>query len=145
MAAKSVTHSVSLSLGTVALSLSDTQTADADPTDFAFGTQRVGTSAEYLGRLNKSDALGDVDTTACNVLLLLRNDNAVGAGSGELKVTLDNSDPAGTDGSVSNADIVIKPQQINLISIDQLQDVRLCSHSGNCDLTYLAVQIGSGA
>ena len=141
MAAKSVTHSVSLSLGTVALSLSDTQTSDADPTDFAFGTQRVGTSAEYLGRTNKSDALGDVDTSACNVLLLLRNDNAVGAGSGELKVTLDDSDPA----SGSNADIIIKPQQINLISIDALQDVRLCSHSGNCDLTYLAVQIGSGA
>ena len=140
MAAKSVTHSVSLSLGTVALSLSDTQTADADPTDFAFGTQRVGTSAEYLGRTDKAHALGDVDTSACNVLLLLRNDNAVGAGSGELKVTLDDSDPAS-----GSADIIIKPQQINLISIDALQDVRLCSHSGNCDLTYLAVQIGSGA
>ena len=128
------------------MSLRDTQTADADPTDFAFGTQRVGTSAEYLGRTNKTDALGDVDTTACNVLLLLRNDNAVGAGSGELKVTLNNTDPAGNDSSSNpNADIIIKPQQINLISIDQLQDVRLCSHSGNCDLTYLAVQIGSGA
>ena len=141
MAAKSVTHTVSLSVGDISLSLSDTQTADANPTDFVLGVQRVGTSAEYLGRADKADALGDVDTTACNVLLLLRNDNAVGAGSGELKVTLDDDDPA----SGTNADIIIKPQQINLLSLDTLQDVRLCSHSGNCDFTYLAIQIGSGA
>ena len=141
MAAKSVTHSVSLAVGDISLALSDSQTADADPTDYVMGVQRVGTTAEYLGRADKADALGDVDTTACNVLLLLRNDNAVGAGSGELKVTLDDDDPAAS----THADIIIKPQQINLISIDALQDVRLCSHSGNCDFTYLAIQIGSGA
>jgi len=136
MAAKSVTHSVSLAVGDIALALSDTQTADANPTDFVLGVQRVGTTAEYLGRALKGDALGDVDTSACNVMLLLRNDNTSG---GELKVTLDDSDPE------SGSDIVIKPQQINLVSLDALQDVRLCSHSGNCDFTYLAIQIGSGA
>ena len=136
MAAKSVTHSVSLAVGDIALALSDAQTADANPTDFVLGVQRVGTTAEYLGRALKGDALGDVDTSACNVMLLLRNDNTSG---GELKVTLDDSDPE------SGSDIVIKPQQINLVSLDALQDVRLCSHSGNCDFTYLAIQIGSGA
>ena len=136
MAAKSVTHSVSLAVGDIALALSDTQTADANPTDFVLGVQRVGTTAEYLGRALKGDALGDVETSACNVMLLLRNDNTSG---GELKVTLDDSDPE------SGSDIVIKPQQINLVSLDALQDVRLCSHSGNCDFTYLAIQIGSGA
>ncbi len=136
MAAKSVTHSVSLAVGDIALALSDTQTADANPTDFVLGVQRVGTTAEYLGRALKGDALGDVDISACNVMLLLRNDNTSG---GELKVTLDDSDPE------SGSDIVIKPQQINLVSLDALQDVRLCSHSGNCDFTYLAIQIGSGA
>ena len=141
MAAKSVTHTVSLAVGDIALALSDSQTADADPTDYVLGVQRVGTSAEYLGRTDKAHALGDVDTSACNVLLLLRNDNAVGAGSGELKVTLDDDDPAAS----THADIIIKPQQINLLSLDTLQDVRLCSHSGNCDFTYLAIQIGSGA
>ena len=105
MAAKSVTHSVSLAVGDIALALSDSQTADADPTDYVMGVQRVGTTAEYLGRADKADALGDVDTTACNVLLLLRNDNAVGAGSGELKVTLDDDDPAAS----THADIIIKP------------------------------------
>ena len=123
-------------MGDIALALSDTQTADANPTDFVLGVQRVGTTAEYLGRALKGDALGDVDTSACNVMLLLRNDNTSG---GELKVTLDDSDPE------SGSDIVIKPQQINLVSLDALQDVRLCSHSGNCDFTYLAIQIGSGA
>ena len=141
MAAKSVTHTVSLAVGDIALAISYSLTADAYPTDYVLGVQRVGTSAEYLGRTDKAHALGDVDTSACNVLLLLRNDNAVGAGSGELKVTLDDDDPAAS----THADIIIKPQQINLLSLDTLQDVRLCSHSGNCDFTYLAIQIGSGA
>ena len=135
MAAKSVSHTVSLSVDTVSLSLSDTSTADADPTDFATGVQRVGTSAEYIGRADIGDKLGDVDLEACNVLLLLKNDNTSG---GELKVALNNDDPA------SSPILFIKPQQINLLSVDNLKNVRVCSHLGNCDFTYMAIQIGSG-
>ena len=137
MAAKSVSHTVSLSVGNISLAFSDSTTADADPTDYIIGTQRLTTANDqYLGRDAQGDPFGDVDKTACNVLLLLRNDNTSG---GEIKATLDNSDPTGSD-----AVLFIKPQQINLLSVDNLNNVRLCSHSGTCDITYMAIQMGAG-
>jgi len=125
MAAKSVTHAVSLSLGDVALALSDTSTATANPTDFVLGSQSVSTSYEALDD-------GDVDPASCLVMLLIKNENTTG--SSELQVSLD---------SGSTIHLVLHNGQTNLISIENYGNVRLKSNTGTVEVTYMAVQIGA--
>ena len=125
MAAKSVTHAVSLSLGDVALALSDTSTATADPTDFVLGSQSVSTSYEALDD-------GDVDPASCLVMLLIKNENTTG--SSELQLSLD---------SGSTIHLVLHNGQTNLISIENYGNVRLKSNTGTVEVTYMAVQIGA--
>jgi len=125
MAAKSVTHAVSLSLGDVALALSDTSTATANPTDFVLGSQSVSTSYEALDD-------GDVDPTSCLVMLLIKNENTTG--SSELQLSLD---------SGSTIHLVLHNGQTNLISIENYGNVRLKSNTGTVEVTYMAVQIGA--
>jgi hypothetical protein len=136
MAAQSVTQSVNLAVGTIlSRDFSSSITADADPTDYVIGTQRVGTagSEEYLtSRAAVGDAIGDIDHTATNVLLVLQNDNALGGG--ELHVSLANN---------TTYYIKIKPQQVNVLSVVDLKNVKVVSSSGNCDFTYMAIQIGA--
>ena len=131
MAAKSVTHTVSLSLGNISLSLSDTQNSAANPTNIALGDQTIGTgSPEYLGRTNQGDALADVEMSGHKVMLLLRNDTDTGGG--DLLVSLAND---------TNYRISLKPQFTNLLTITNLQDVKVLSSSGSVTFTYMAVQI----
>ena len=136
MAAQSVTHSVNLTVGSlISKVFNSSLTAEAAPTDYIVGSQRVGTagSEEYLtGRAAVGDAIGDIDHTATNVLLVLRNDTAVGGG--ELHVSLANN---------TTYYVKIKPQQVNILSLVDLKNVKVVSSSGNCDFTYLAVQVGA--
>ena len=127
MAAKSVTHSVSLSLGDVALALSDTSTATADPTDFVLGSQSVSTSYEALDD-------GDVDPASCLVMLLIKNENTTG--SSQLQLSLD---------SGSTIHLVLHNGQTNLISIENYGNVRVKSDTGTVEVTYMAVQIGANS
>jgi len=71
MAAKSVTHSATVTVGNVSLSLSDSSTATADPTDFVLGTFRADTSFDTI-------PAGDVDASSSKVLLLIKNENTTG-------------------------------------------------------------------
>lgn len=125
MAAKSVTHTVSLSLGDVALALSDTSTATANPTDFVLGSQSVSTSYEALDD-------GDVDPASCLVMLLIKNENTTG--SSELQLSLD---------SGTTIHLVLHNGQTNLISIENYGNVRVKSNTGTVEVTYMAVQIGA--
>lgn len=134
MAAQSVTQSVNLAVGTIlSRDFSSSITADADPTDYVIGTQRVGTGAEFLAsRAAVGDVIGDIDHTATNVLLVLQNDTALGGG--ELHVSLANN---------TTYYIKIKPQQVNVLSVVDLKNVKVVSSSGNCDFTYMAIQIAA--
>ena len=126
MAAKSVSHTVSLSIGSVALSLTDTTTATANPTDFVLGSQTVSTSYETIDD-------GEVDPSSCLVMLLLKNENTTG--TSELQVSLD---------SGSTIHLVIHNGQTNLISIENFGNVRIKSNTGSIDVSYMAIQIGGG-
>ena len=135
MAAKSVTHAVSLSLGDVALALSDTSTATANPTDFVLGSQSVSTSYEALDD-------GDVDPASCLVMLLIKNENTTG--SSELQVSLDGHLADDGDGSTNpTIHLVLHNGQTNLISIENYGNVRVKSNTGTVEVTYMAVQIGA--
>lgn len=127
MSAKSVTHSVSLSLGDVALALSDTSTATANPTDFVLGSQSVTASYAALDD-------GDVDPASCLVMLLIKNENTTG--SSELQVSLD---------SGTTIHLVLHNGQTNLISIENYGNVRVKSNTGTIAVTYMAVQIGANS
>jgi hypothetical protein len=63
-------------------------------------------------------------------MLLLRNDTATGGG--DLLVSLAND---------TNYRISLKPQFTNLLTITNLQDVKVLSSSGSVTFTYMAVQI----
>ena len=132
MAAKSVSHTVSLSVGNISLAFSDSQTADASPTNFVLGDQQVTSagSPEYLGRAEKAHALGDVEMSGHKVMLLLRNDTA--SGGGDLLVSLADN---------TTYELSLKPQHVNLLTITDLQDVKVDSSSGNVDFTYVIVQL----
>jgi hypothetical protein len=125
MAAKSVSHTVSMSLGNVALSLTDTSTATANPTDFVLGSQSVTSSYEALDD-------GDVDPASCLVMLLIKNENTTG--TSELQLSLD---------SGTTIHLVLHNGQTNLISIENYGNVRVKSNTGTVEVTYMAVQIGA--
>ena len=131
MAVSSVTHTVTLSVGNIALALSDSQNSAADPTNFVVGDQTVDASTpEYLGRSDHTDALGDVEMSGHNVMLLLRNDNTTG---GNLQVSLVGTSPV--------YELSIKPQQINLMSVTDVRDVKVLSSTGNVNFTFMVIQI----
>jgi hypothetical protein len=126
MAAKSVTHSVSLAVGNIALALSDSTTASANPTDYLLATQTVSTSYEALDD-------GEVDSASCLVMLLIKNENTTG--SSELQLSLDTG---------STIHLVLHNGQTNLISIEDYGNVRIKSNTGSVEVTYMAVQISEG-
>ncbi len=135
MAAKSVTHSVSLAVGNIALALSDSSTATANPTDYVLATQTVSTSYEALDD-------GEVDSASCLVMLLIKNENTTG--SSELQLSLDGH--LADDGDVGTnptIHLVLHNGQTNLISIENYGNVRIKSNTGSVEVTYMAVQIGA--
>lgn len=125
MAAKSVTHSATVTVGNVSLSLSDSSTATADPTDFVLGTFRADTSFDTI-------PAGDVDASSSNVLLLIKNENT--SGSSELQVCLDGT---------TAIHLVLLNGQTNLLSTENLSNIKLKSNTGTVDVSYMAVQIGA--
>jgi len=125
MAAKSVSHTVSMSVGNVALSLTDSTTVTANPTDYVLGSQTVTTAYEAI-------AAGEVDPTSCLVMLLLKNENTTG--TSELQVSLDNE---------SSISLVIHNGQTNLISVENFGNVKIKSNTGSIDVSYMAIQIGA--
>tara|TARA_Y100000593_G_scaffold31862_1_gene62774 strand:- start:1308 stop:1691 length:384 start_codon:yes stop_codon:yes gene_type:complete len=127
MAAKSVTHTVSFSVGDISLSLSDSSTATANPTDYVVGSFRADTSFDTI-------PAGDVDNTSSNVLLLIKNENTTG--SSELQVCVDGG---------SGIDLVLLNGQINLLSTENFSNIKLKSNTGTVDVTYMAVQIGANS
>ena len=131
MAAKSVTHAVSLSLGDVALALSDSQTSAANPTNFSLGDGSVGLTPEFLsGSTSSAGTIGDVKMSGGKVMLLLKNETD--AGGADLLVSLE----ANTQYLLS-----LKPQQINLLTITNLENVKIVSSGGTALFSYMAVQI----
>jgi len=125
MAAKSVTHSATVTVGNVSLSLSNSSTATADPTDFVLGTFRADTSFDTI-------PAGDVDASSSNVLLLIKNENT--SGSSELQVCLDGT---------TAIHLVLLNGQTNLLSTENLSNIKLKSNTGTVDVSYMAVQIGA--
>ena len=125
MAAKSVTHSATVTVGNVSLSLSDSSTATADPTDFVLGTFRADTSFDRI-------PAGDVDAASSNVLLLIKNENT--SGSSELQVCVDGT---------TAIHLVLLNGQTNLLSTENLSNIKLKSNTGTVDVSYMAVQIGA--
>tara|TARA_R100001015_G_C4632216_1_gene195500 strand:- start:48 stop:431 length:384 start_codon:yes stop_codon:yes gene_type:complete len=127
MAAKSVTHSATVTVGNVSLSLSDSSTATADPTDFVLGTFRADTSFNTI-------PAGDVDASASKVLLLIKNENTTG--NSELQVCVDGT---------SAIHLVLLNGQTNLLSTENLSNIKLKAHTGTVDVSYMAVQIGANS
>ena len=127
MAAKSVTHSATMTVGNVSLSLSDSSTATADPTDFVLGTLRADTNFSTI-------PAGDVDASASKVLLLIKNENTTG--NSELQVCVDGT---------SAIHLVLINGQTNLLSTENLSNIKLKAHAGTVDVTYMAVQIGANS
>ena len=125
MAAKSVSHTVSMSVGNVVLSLTDSTTVTANPTDYVLGSQTVTTAYEAI-------AAGEVDTASCLVMLLLKNENTTG--TSELQVSLDNE---------SSISLVLHNGQTNLISVENFGNVKIKSNTGSIDVSYMAIQIGA--
>mgnify|MGYP003150482886 CR=1 FL=1 len=128
MAAKSVSHTVSMSIGNVALSLTDSTTVTANPTDYVLGSQTVTTAYEAI-------AAGEVDTASCLVMLLLKNENTTG--TSELQLSLDGHEAEPT------IHLVLHNGQTNLISIENFGNVRIKSNTGSIDVSYMAIQIGA--
>tara|TARA_B100000427_G_scaffold329827_1_gene348242 strand:+ start:1432 stop:1836 length:405 start_codon:yes stop_codon:yes gene_type:complete len=131
-----IAATVSLSVGDTSVngtvSLTGPVNAGSDQTDFITGTQTVDADDNaYLVVAGSQNKLGGVDGTSCNVLVFLRNDNTTG---GDLKVSVDNDD---------NYYIFIKPEQTNIITVTDAQDLRVESSTGNVTFTYLLVQVGT--
>ena len=127
MAAKSVTHSATMTVGNVSLSLSDSSTATADPTDFVLGTLRADTNFSTI-------PAGDVDSSSSKVLLLIKNENTTG--NSELQVCVDGT---------SAIHLVLLNGQTNLLSTENLSNIKLKAHTGTVDVSYMAVQIGANS
>tara|TARA_R100001440_G_scaffold31655_2_gene50266 strand:- start:173 stop:556 length:384 start_codon:yes stop_codon:yes gene_type:complete len=127
MGPKSVTHSATVTVGNVSLSLSDSSTATADPTDFVLGTFRADTSFDTI-------PAGDVDASSSKVLLLIKNENTTG--NSELQVCLDGT---------SAIHLVLLNGQTNLLSTENLSNIKLKAHIGTVDVSYMAVQIGANS
>ena len=114
-----------MTVGNVSLSLSDSSTATADPTDFVLGTFRADTSFDTI-------PAGDVDASSSKVLLLIKNENTTG--NSELQVCVDGT---------SAIHLVLLNGQTNLISTENLSNIKLKAHTGTVDVSYMAVQIGA--
>ena len=139
MAAKSVTHSVSLMVGDISLNFSDTITSADTATSFAVQSQVIAHSTTPATLVT-----GEVDTSSCNTMIIIRNDEAVQTGANthykNLNVSLDNG---------SNYDIIVKPQTSALFSIGSkdgsigdLTHVKVLSGGNNesVEFRYMLVQ-----
>ena len=124
MAAKSVSHTVSLSVGNISLAFSNSSTATADPTDFVLSTMTV-TTAVVVEPV-------EVDPTSCLVMFLLKNENTTG--SLDLQVSLDGG---------STYPLTLSNGQTNLLTLTSMTDVRVRPSSGSVEVSYMAVQIGA--
>jgi len=145
MAAKSVSHTVSLTVGDITLNFSDSITSGDTPTSYSLQTQTVS-AATALTPL----AYTEIDQVACNVMILLRNDEAV--------VTGNNSDHKNLlvnfRGGTGDYPVIVKPQTTALFSMGSniaaddaaesvnLSDLRLKSGDGSTtvECRYMAVQ-----
>ena len=116
-----------MTVGNVSLSLSDSSTATADPTDFVLGTFRADTSFGTI-------PAGDVDASSSKVLLLIKNENTTG--NSELQVCVDGT---------SAIHLVLLNGQTNLLSTENLSNIKLKAHTGTVDVSYMAVQIGANS
>jgi len=121
-----------MSVDSVALAFNSAATSALDPTPYVLGQQAASGTPESLV------ATGDIETSAHSVLLMLRNNNATSdTNPVSLAVSL--------DASTTTFEIFIRPQQVNIITVHDLADVRVRSwgNSGSdtVDFTYLAVQM----
>ena len=131
-----VTQSVSLTIGNLPVSFSHSALSADTTTGFSIGTQRVGATAEYLGGDDSNFSRAEISGTSKNCLMLIRNETAAStADADQLLITLDS-----TAGSPL-FNVVIKPQFVNLISIDNFNYVQMKSGGNNVDFTFAVVQI----
>ena len=140
MAAKTIAHTVQLTVGDITLNFSDSITSGDTATSFSVQSQVIADSSTTSTGL----VTGEVDTSNCNAMILIRNDEAVQTGSNDyyrnLNVSLDGG---------SNFDLIIKPQTTALFSIGSknggfgnLGNVRVRSGGNNAsvEFRYLIVQ-----
>ena len=136
MAQLNVTQSVALTIGNLPVSFSHSALSADTTTGFSIGTQRVGATAEFIGGDASNFSRAEITTTARNCLMLIRNETAAStADADQLLVCLDS-----TVGSPL-FNVVIKPQFVNLISIEDFGKVKMKSGGNNVDFTFAVVQI----
>ena len=139
MAAKSISHTVQLTVGDITLNFSDSITSGDTATSFSVQSQIIAHSSTPATLVT-----GEVDTSNCNTMILIRNDEAVQTGVNShyknLNVSLDNG---------SNYDLIVKPQTTALFSIGSkfgsigdLTHVKVLSGGNNesVEFRYLLVQ-----
>ena len=140
MAAKTIAHTVQLTVGDITLNFSDSITSGDAATSFAVQSQIIAHSSTPATLVT-----GEVDTSNCNTMILIRNDEAVQTGNSNthyknLNVSLD-------DGN--NFDIIVKPQTTALFSIGSkhgnignLAHVKVLSGGNNesVEFRYILVQ-----
>jgi len=134
MAAKSVTQSVSLTVGDLSLSFANTQTSGDAATSFSVQSQVIADHTTTSTGL----VTGEVDTSNCNAMIMIRNDEAVQTGSNDYYKNLNVS----LDGG-SNFDLIVKPQTTALFSIGSknggfgnLGNVRVRSGGNNASVEF---------
>tara|TARA_R110002020_G_scaffold178191_2_gene371048 strand:- start:577 stop:996 length:420 start_codon:yes stop_codon:yes gene_type:complete len=136
MSQLNVLHRVQLNVGSIPLSFSHSALSADTTTGFSIGTQRVGATAEFIGGDASNFSRAEITATARNCLMLIRNDTAAStADADQLLVCLDS-----TVGSPL-FNVVIKPQFVNLISIEDFAKIKIKSGGNNVDYTFAVVQI----
>tara|TARA_B100000900_G_C20186317_1_gene556062 strand:- start:167 stop:586 length:420 start_codon:yes stop_codon:yes gene_type:complete len=136
MSQLNVLHRVQLNVGSIPLSFSHSALSADTTTGFSIGTQRVGATAEFIGGDASNFSRAEITATSRNCLMLIRNDNAAStADADQLLVCLDS-----TVGSPL-FNVVIKPQFVNLISIEDFVKIKVKSGGNNVDYTFAVVQI----
>ena len=140
MAAKTIAHTVQLAVGDISLNFSDSITSGDTATSFSVQSQVIADSTTTSTGL----VTGEVDTSNCNAMILIRNDEAVQTGSNDYYKNLNVS----LDGG-SNFHLIVKPQTTVLFSIGSktggvgnLSNVRVRSGGNNesVEFRYLLVQ-----
>ena len=141
MAAKTISHTVQLTVGDITLNFSDSITSGDTATSFSVQSQVIADSSTTSTGL----VTGEVDTSNCNAMILIRNDEAVQTGGSNthyknLNISLDGG---------TNFDLIVKPQTTALFSVGSkhggfgnLSNVRVRSGGNNesVEFRYLIVQ-----
>lgn len=151
MAAKSISHTVSLTVDNISLNFSDSITSGDSTTSYAMATQTV-TAAAALNPIPYSE----IDPSACNVMILMRNEEAVVSSAGAADSDHKNLLVDFNGGSTPTYPIVIKPQTTALFSMGSnvsgatsvnLSNIRVRSGDGSASVEcrYLLVQTESSS